>query len=264
VLPTTGLVAVLSAASRATAVAVRWLEEEPADIVHVEGWSAAPTALALHTTHALPAVSVVTPRDVAPGDGPDDAARHELVDALAALGPVLLRGTAPDALPHGTDLPSRRPGPPPAAGPVLLVPAPGVSPRAAAAALRARLGGHRVGTTTRRRPVVVAVTDPHAVDAALRGLARGVPVVAVRGGEAATVVARAGGLVVDDDTALADAVARLLADPDGRATLGAAAAAHARTAHGWPVVAAAWARAAASAGGRRGPGGPRPAAASSV
>lgn len=250
------LLAAQAFAARATSVAVRRLEERDVDVVHAVGWQTQPVVAALRATHGPPVVVVLGRAEVAP-DRPaalHATARQLAADAAVVLGPTATdqralheaTGAAAGVLPPGTGLPARSPGPPPAAGPLHLVAAPGQDHRATARGIREASGDRRrITRSWRRRPFAVAVLDPHDVTTAVRALALGVPLVATAGPVGELASASGGGLVVEPSPgAVAAAVDRLAAEPDLAAVLGATGAA-AATHHAWPAVAAAWRRAVA-------------------
>ena len=242
----------LGFAGRATSVAVRRLGEEPVDLVHAEGWATTPVVAALQHSHDVPVLAVVEPWEVAA----DDATVAELAAALVA-GADVRAARAPGAargLPPGADLPDRRPGPPPARGPVHLVAPTAVRHRAVARALRASLPTpRRISRSWSRRPAVVVVLDPTDLDTPVRALAAGVPVLTVGGPAGALVTAAGGGVVLGDSPSLAEVVAAvqaLLADRPRAVALGAAASAAAAS-HAWSAVARRWRGLATAAAARR-------------
>ena len=243
----------LGFAGRATSVAVRRLEEEPVDLVHAEGWATAPVVAALQHCHDVPVLGVVEPWEA----GADDPTVAELAASLVARADVRAARAAgaAGALPPGTSLPVRRPGPPPAKGPLHLVAGPAARHRAVARVLRAALPApRRISRSWSRRPAAVVVLDPTDLDAAVRGLGVGVPVVTVAGPTGALVAAAGAGVVLAAGSApeeVAAAVRALLADRERWVTLGAAAAT-AATHHGWPAVAGRWRELAGTAVARRG------------
>ena len=228
----------LGFAGRATSVAVRRLEERPVDVVHAEGWATSTVVAALRHSHDVPVLAVVEPWEA----GAADPTVAELAGALEAAADTRLRrtpGRAP-ALPVGSDLPARRPGPPPPRGPVHLTAPPGVAHRAAAGRLRAALTApRRIASSRARRPAVVVVLDPHDLDAVARGWTAGVPVVTVTGPTGTLVEETGTGVVAPDAAAVAAAVDGLLADRARVEALGAAAVAVASR-HTWSRVATAW------------------------
>jgi hypothetical protein len=156
---------------------------------------------------------------------------------------------------------------------VLVVPS-GVVHRDLAARIRRGLAApRRVSRSWGRRPLAVAVLDPHDLDSTVRAMARGVPVVAVPGPTGDLVAASAAGEVLPAPVgaavaavaagaptaepvariarAVTAAVDRLVADPSRTVAFGAAAG-DAAASHDWSTVAAAWTTAAARATRHRG------------
>ncbi len=232
----------LAFAGRAVSVAVRRLEERPVDVVHAEGWATGPVVAALRESHDLRVVAVADALTVA-GD-----AAAGMAAALADDADLCVSRVGDGArLPPGVDLPTRRPGPPPARGPVLLRSAPDEDHRTVARDLRAALPGpRRITRSWARRPAAVVVLDPTDLDTVVRGLAAGVPVVAAAGPVGTVVEAAGAGVVVRGRDDAAAATAQVLADP-GLASRWGTAAAAAAAEHAWPRVAARWAELAATA-----------------
>lgn len=239
-------------AARAMAGAVRWLRDRPSAVVHAVGWWTGPVVAGLQDALDVPVVARLTGADVAAAD--DDGGRAAVGARLARDADAVVVPTRHDAdvlaatsdvdatvVPPGVVLPRRSPGPPPARGPLHLTVRPGASHRAVAARLRGAIATpRRITQRWHRRPFAVVVLDPHAVDAAVRALAAGVPLLAVEGpvGELATTTG--GGLVVPPDAAaVGAAVDRLAVDPTLAAALGEVGAA-AAVEHGWATVAARW------------------------
>lgn len=239
-------------AARAMAVTVRRLAEDPVDLVHAVGWQTGPVVAGLRTTHDVPVVATLGAADL-------DAGRVGRLAAataarLAGDADVVVTATDHDAaalraataqpvavVPPGVELPPRSPGTPPARGPLHLVAPPGAQHRGVAAAVRAATQHpRRITRSWRRRPFAVAVLDPADVDAAVRALALGVPLLAVDGSVGELATRTGGGLVVaPTGAAVGAAVDRLAADPRLAAALGEVGAA-AAVAHGWPRVADGW------------------------
>lgn len=239
------LLAALAFAGRATSVAVRRLEERPVDVVHAEGWWTGPTVSALGTSHDVPVVAVLEP-----GEHDTAGPRAEVAAALADRADLVVRRSPVDRathhLPVGTDLPSRRPGPPPSRGPVRLVVDVASEHRSVAAVLRGSLSTpRRVSGTWTRRPLVAVVLAPAAVEEVVGAWARGVPVVTVPGPTGDLVEAAGGGVVVDDEPGVGPAVDALVEDPARVEALGAAGWLAVQV-HRWDVVATVWEGAAAS------------------
>lgn len=239
------LLTALAFAGRATSVAVRRIEERPVDLVHAEGWRTGPTVAALRESHGVPVLAVLEPgeRD---GTGP----RAETAAALADAADLVVRRSPRDRathhLPVGTDVPARRPGPPPPRGPIRLVVGAGTDHRTAAGVLRGHLTRpRRISGTWTRRPHAAVVMDPTAVDEVVAAWARGIPVVTVPGPTGDLVEAAGNGVVADDDTSTGPALDALVEDSERVEALGAASWLAAQ-AHRWDAVTTVWVGAAAS------------------
>lgn len=242
------LLAALAFAARVTSVAVRRLEEAPADVVHAEGWQTGPVVAALRSTHDVPVVAVP--------DGPmppgDASVRDVVAQLVADADRVLLRGpvgraasgeVGPDhgRLPPGVDVPARLPGPPPARGGLLLVAPPDRDHRRFARQLRDHSDiERRISRSWRRRPFAVAVLDPTDLDSAARGLGAGVPVLAVDGPVGELVRDTGAGVVVAPSAAAVAAELDRLARRPARAAQFGKAASAAAAELAWPAVAEAW------------------------
>lgn len=254
------LLAALAFAGRATSVAVRRLEERPVDVVHAEGWQTGPVAAALRTSHGVPVLAALSGADVTGPEGSITATARQLAsDAVVVACRSTADRTAVAAatgvtlvvLPAGSDRPARRPGPPPAAGPLYLAVVGGRDHRehrvVARGIQRSLSQPRRVTRSWTRRPFVVVVLDPHDLTAATRALALGVPLLAVEGPVGELAVTTGGGrLVSGDPAAIAAAVDQLGERPELAASLGATGRA-ASDAHRWDVVADTWRRAAPAA-----------------
>jgi len=258
----TAPIAALGFASRAAAVAGRRLEERPVDAVHAEGWQTGPVAASLSISHDVAIVAAVDLGDREPGDnddGPEAYARatgRELARSAslvvyrsapaatrtAVLAPRSSSATA--VVVPGVDTASRRPGPPPAAGPVWLVPPGrcGTAHRDFARALRVAMDHRRaIAGTPTRRPFAAAVLDPHDLDAALTALALGVPLLAAAGPVGDLAVASGGGrLVAPTPAGVAAALATLRRDPAAAAALGRSGSSYVATSHTWSTAASSW------------------------
>lgn len=256
------MLAALAFASRATSVAVRRLEESPVDVVHAEGWQTGPVVAALRRTHDVPVVA-------APGGAGrigDPAAADIAAQLVADADRVLARSAAERMavaadgadvvqLRPGVDVPDRPPGPPPGSGALLLVAPPDHDHRGFARDLRDGVEvPRRISRSWRRRPFAVAVLDPSDLDGAVRGLAAGVPLLAVEGAVGDLVRGSGAGVVVEPSAAaVAHELDRLVRQPARAAALGAAATAAAADL-AWPGVAATWHELVAPVIGARGVG----------
>lgn len=249
------LLRALAFAGRATSVAVRRIEERGVDVVHAEGWQAGPVVTALRHSHDVPVVAVVEPWDLE-GEGPvaDTAlAVAEVADVTMCRAPA---GDEGSGLPVGVALPPRRPGPPPARGPLHLAVRSGDDHRVIATAIRERLAvARRISGTWTRRPFAAVVLDPQDLRTVAQAWATGIPVVTVDGPTGELVRTTGSGVVVADDPgAVAAAVDGFAGDRGHAAELGAAAVAAAGR-HDWAATVEVWEAAAAAAreraGGRR-------------